>query len=950
MDILCTPNTNDVEKYIESEYFENKRILHIVPTMILYKRRIKFYRNILPKKNKSIKNFYQMSQQEITTFLTGNNIFLFELNRFFEYITSKSEYKVLKNREAFIILERILKNNPSTSSSTWFSLVSEIYELFQKISIADVPIKKLYSFGNDKSWSELVKIYDLYLKELKSLNIMDKGLAYKKIISNGHLEGFDSIYIDGAFLPIQPLLHKLIHKLSEYAKKILFFIPFDLKSSDNPAFGVLKKTYEPYVPISKWKSINQDMQNHNVVEKLARNIFTGKTIQIDDHSVEIVEFDTLEDEISSLVDKAVNIIKKGRTIPQKIAIITPKAMEIRPIVGELIELHNLKFDVSERPLIQLPFGKLIFWLYQIYLDDRIRLFSEYDHHLDLDMLTDLLHTNLIEKTIDINVFFENIKVFFEDCITFDDWHNQVKQLKNAKSLLNDNFSYHPLYFITNDQLDDLDNVLFSIKQLSEKLINAPDLTFNGHIDFMINIIKSDSSLKELALETENRLINIRESLGKHENIKINVKEFAGKIQSIFKDNFTQETENTNNQLKITVTGPNNVEYQEYDYVFLARFTQNIYPETVSYKWPMNLNIEYAILKYCTKISCNNVNDFFKYYLDRSIYYLFIVINATRKQLTISFSKNHNGIDQSLSHYLHDIAKVFNIEEELNSKEKLEDILKKYGLLLSPSKNNNKKMSYSIDSKNFSEIKEDSIISIEEIAIYEYCPRRFYYEKKYPEKRVYTDIFHLQYYASSCLYEETIKVLVNEFSQIDSYNKEKIIKSLDRLIKKGLKNIEELFPFGMRYWTDIKVLTKFRLKSLVEKILSAHKSQKALISLGGQKIMRQINGYTFCGERELQVKYSDITHYYSISNFKEFLSFPINNNEFFSPKFKKIKKEYQKLLSEFCYENKEADLEINSFIEKINNQKFEKNSGIHCQYCAFRKDCMKKEILFNEIHN
>lgn len=127
MDILCTPNTNDVEKYIESEYFENKRILHIVPTMILYKRRIKFYRNILPKKNKSIKNFYQMSQQEITTFLTENNIFLFELNRFFEYITSKSEYKVLKNREAFIILERILKNNPSTSSSTWFSLVSEIY-------------------------------------------------------------------------------------------------------------------------------------------------------------------------------------------------------------------------------------------------------------------------------------------------------------------------------------------------------------------------------------------------------------------------------------------------------------------------------------------------------------------------------------------------------------------------------------------------------------------------------------------------------------------------------------------------------------------------------------------------------------------------------------------------------------------------------------------------------
>src|SRR5699024_12168432 len=86
---------------------------------------------------------------------------------------------------------------------------------------------------------------------------------------------------------------------------IRLFIPFDHNHHENAAFRVLNKTYEPSVPFSEWQSIVRSYthKDHNVVEKLARNIFTENTIQVDDMSLQIVEFDTLEEEMGAIVHK-----------------------------------------------------------------------------------------------------------------------------------------------------------------------------------------------------------------------------------------------------------------------------------------------------------------------------------------------------------------------------------------------------------------------------------------------------------------------------------------------------------------------------------------------------------------------------------------------------------------------------------------------------------------------
>src|SRR5699024_5443473 len=99
-----------------------------------------------------------------------------------------------------------------------------------------------------------------------------------------------------------------------------------------------------------------------------------------------------------------------------------------------------------------------------------------------------------------------------------------------------------------------------------------------------------------------------------------------------------------------------------------------------------------------------------------------------------------------------------------------------------------------------------------------------------------------------------------------------------------------------------------------------------------------------GERRLRVTYPDVTHYYSISNFQELLSFRANTNDKeVQNHLLQVKKHCQHLLRECCYGRDFADIKLNDFDNKISQNDFEKNPGSHCQYCHFFEMCMEREI-------
>ncbi|MGN7177563.1 hypothetical protein [Cytobacillus sp. SAFR-174] len=950
MEILGSPNTNDIELYLNKNTSINDKTLHLVPTMILYQRRANFYRKLLKSKNIDMPVFHRLKDKEINSLLRKNGIFLFEINRFFEeMVNSNSEIKstLLSRRETTIILERVLKANPVTNNHVWLVLIPKLYDFFQNLLISGTPLKELKSYSSNNSWGILLSIFEDYVKHLKENNYLDYGLAWCKAIKVYDLKKFDKVYIDGAFLPVQPGLHKLIKTLNDIGSEIKFFVPIDLEKKDSPAFKVIKKTYSQYVDINDWKSINFVKQDHNVVQKLARNLFTNETIIVDDPSFEIIEFETLEEEFTSIVQRISTFIKRDIVKPHKVAIITPNPMEMRPFVRELAELYDLKCDLPPRALVHLPYGKFIYLLFQIKTDDRINTLVQADHFIDKSLVSELLYQNIYKESQEVLSLLEQLQAFFEDSRTFNEWYNQLSMLKEARRVINEDFRNHPLYYISENQLDQFQLFISLIENISRKVVNNAIVPFQKHLSNLLTTLSEEEHLYKPNEDIVDRINEIKDIVELDDKLNINGEEFGSKIQSIFKDDNFQEEEYPSNQVKITVTGPNNVEFQEYDMIFLTRFTQNMYPEKIHYKWPMSMEVESILIKSNDNKQINNSSELFNFYLDRSLYHLFTVLNSVSKKLTISYSKRDNGLNQSVSHYLHDIAKVFNIEEDIQSEKSIEDVLKESNLLLNPSSRPFEYSDYTNENIIGQSIKEGIELSIEDIAVYEYCPKRFFYEKQFPNQRAFQSVFHIQNYASACLYERGVINLVDKFPRISKENKKVVLLEIENILDESKMELYGFFPLGQRYWEDIKIRAGFHLEELIKKVLNNTEHNAAELSIGGQKVVKKLNGYNFVGERELKVKYPTVTHYYSISNLKDLQSFSINtldqeelNNH------KRVKELYYELLRGFCYGSNQTNQKLALYAEKINNNSFEKNPGGHCIYCSFKHICMEKEIQFN----
>ncbi|MBE2907168.1 hypothetical protein HPK01_03035 [Anoxybacillus flavithermus] len=942
MEILCSPNTGDIEKWIEDYLICNnsKKNLHIVPTLILYRRRMNFY------KKKYIKEkFHGLDMMEIEEKIREKHVGLYEMDKFLQDLVTKSDLKVLSKRESLILIERILSENQYTNNLAWRLSITDLSDCFLILSQTGLTIEQIRTLDQSDSWQLVCNLYKQYTTALSQNKLLDFGQASVQLIEKYDFSDFEMLLLDGAFLPILPKHQILINRFKSLNKPIKCFLPVDLDIEEHPAFEAIKKTYGSFVPISNWQSIKNEKMKLNVSEKLAISIFHSKVKDIDDRSVEILRFTSQEEELDRTVEQAAQLIHQKSIKPEKIAIVTPNPMELRPVVRELSEIYNLKVLVPERPLIQLPHGRAINNLLKIYTDDQIDALG-IEHIFDIKMFTDLIHANFFENFTELIRPFEILKAFFEDCKSFSEWYNTLEQMIRAKSQLTGEFLHHPLYHVTEKELLHLKNAVEIIEKVSQELISRDPMTFRDHMHDLISYIQNSPFIGCIDPEIETRLLSIAENLSSDHHLLVSRKEFAKRIHTIMTDKEYEKMDNKDLD-KISVTGPNNVEFQEYEYVFLTRFTQNMYPETIKYRWPINLSIERKILNQTTDQRFPNDISLVHYYLDRSIYHFYIALNAAKKKLTISYSKFEDGIELSPSHYLNDIASCFGIEEDSsNSKETIEDLLMRAGFLFEGSKM--AQQTNIVTKRVKSEpLSPDTVITIEDIAVYRFCPRRFYYEKTISDEHVYSTIFHLQNFAVSYLYEEAVVKLVEKFPDISVQKLNKIERSLPTLIHEAELKIKPFFPMGQRFWEDVKIRTSTHLSNLIKQILSQTDHKSAKLSLKTQSHTVKIDSYEFRGERQLQVRYGTSTHYYAIKNMRKILSFHTNDHREEQQRLKEIKDDYFNLLSNFCRKEHVAEETLHYYAKKFSTSQFPKNIGAHCNYCAFQKACKEKEIQTNE---
>ncbi|AST07060.1 hypothetical protein AF2641_09350 [Anoxybacillus flavithermus] len=563
MEIFCSPNTEDIEQWIENHLICNNstKNLHIVPTLVLYRRRMQFYR----KKYNNKEKFYSLDKEEIEKKIRQKYVGLYEMDEFLQELVMKSDLKVLSKREASILVERILSENHHTNNLAWKSSITDISECFLTLSQTGMNMEQIRNLEQSESWGILCDLYRQYTTILSKNNLLDLGQASIQSIEKYDFNDFEMLLLDGSFLPILTKHQMLITRFKSLNKPIKCFLPIDLDVEHHPAFEVVKKTYSSFLPFSKWRSIKNEKMKLNVSEKLAMSIFHSRIKDIDDRSVQIFRFTSQEEELDRTVEQASQLIQQKSIKAEKIVIITPNPMELRPVVRELSEIYNLRVQVPERPLIQLPHGRAINNLLKIYTDNQTEALG-LEHIFNIKMFTELLYANFFKNFKELIKPFEILKAFFEDCKLFSEWYDTLRQMIHAKSQLTEEFFHHPLYHVTEKELHDLKSAVEIVEKVGRELISCGEMTFRDHMHDMISYIQNSPFISCIDSEIETRLLSIAERLSLDHHILVSRKEFAKRIHAIMTD--TEYEKMSSNDLdKILVTGPNNVEFQEYEYVF-----------------------------------------------------------------------------------------------------------------------------------------------------------------------------------------------------------------------------------------------------------------------------------------------------------------------------------------------------------------------------------------------
>ncbi|MFB6367178.1 hypothetical protein ACFCP7_24645 [Paenibacillus elgii] len=946
--VYCSPRTEDVEKHIESTLMSSlssTKFLHIVPTMILSRRRNKFYRK------------RQLSER----------VDIYEMDEFLKKVVYKNFPNTLSKSESSVILERIMKTNPDTNNISWRSTYRDIHAFFQDLTLAGLLPTDILKLENTAKWTLLIELFESYLEALNNNQKQDFGQAAHQSLRNLDISNYEFLVLDGAFIPLTAKHQLLINKFVDASKPVILYLPYDLEQAEQPAQKVIETVYQNYVPLSNWVSIQDEKKTSFFINQLPKKIFNESADPIHlDGSMQLLRFSTAENELTYIVQQINSLIRFKGVSHRQIAIVTPNAMELRPFVREISEQFELKVQLPKKPLLQLTQGRALKFFFDVFNDVRRRSST----YLNVTMFKTFLHESVLKKSTDLLNDFERIECFFVDCDSIDDWRKIVSELIIAKSSLNTaSYIRHPLMHISIERLHQINEVLGDIEYISKKIMDAPESSVKNHVNRLVSYLETEDRLCDFEDEVSDRIKKIGEALQTQERLTLTTAEFGERISGLFTEHddapdeeytFTEDIEDIENG--ILVTGPNNVEYQRYQYIFLCRFTQDIYPEPKRFTWLQPKHIERKILELTTQQKFDTDRNLELFYADRAMYHVYLTFNASEIQLTVSYSQLDNGVELSPAHYLHDIARVIGIEEGDRLKDKtsptLEKLLEMHYVLKNPEKINPVTEVNDEPENLLHRITSETIYSVEDVAIFNYCQRRFYYQKKYPEEASYSNLFHLQAYASSCLYEKVVELFVSTNSspihESDQRQKEReLLKQIIRLRHESEPSVRPIFPVSTRIWHNIVLQTDFFLRGLIDSIfnnpylkeLRKKGASQTLIELSLSSEPREIkvNGLIFTAKKELEIRYNrGRVHRYSISNRKDFLYFTSKDRDE-QETMEEQKIQYFNLLRQFYSDDTAAANQLVTFSEQIKDGKFEKSTGGHCKFCAFNKHCQEREV-------
>lgn len=959
MRIFANSDTSIVEDFIKHTlYQEDRKALHIVPTMILYRKRLLFYQTLF-----KIKVDYNQLENHVR-----EKVALYDLNAFLKEKVYQNSQSVLSQSESTVIIERLLKENELTNNEAWLSVITDINKSFNKWESGALDYQHLASAGTTPQWNIVLNLYQNYKTYTNSHNLMNYGEACYQYILSMKLDDYSELIIDGAFLPVRPELHLLMERFKQQGKNVTILLPVN-KDDHQYSYNVVKDVYSNYLPLQQWEQIPGITRNQFYTQKLKDCLFAKQPVPPLrlDRSIGIYKFDTVEEELEWIVKQIAQLIKSQHARKDEIVIITPNAMNMRPVFRELFELYNITTNIPKKSLSRLKEGRGIAHLYKIFADPE----EGQTLYITPAIFEEILYSHLFAIHDDLITTYRNIKVFFLDCINFDDWEHIINQILEIKANLNAKAytKYHPLSYVNEITLEDFKNFILLIKHSTLTLMSMPTQTIRLHLRALIKML-SETTFIHLEESLKSRLIKVLNTVNHQERIPLTSAEFGLRIMGLLIENEEGEDDSippvyvAEDYLRkgVLVTTPNTIEYAQYKYVFLCRFTQDLYPCSKQFDWLDNESVEQLLYGTSTKMRFNTEKDVQKFYADLNLYYVHTAINTCSQKLIISYATRYDGAELYHSHYLHDFIEPLGINPSA-----LQDGLEQYLLKFNVIHEQTSDAPVALEATECATCIESTPLklhkteyTIEDLTVYKYCPRRFYYTSVYPQNRVYSQEFQLQLYVTACMYESTVIQIIKKehlaqpqtiyFKDNLLYNK--LLQSIDDYIKKQELDFKKIFLFSDRTWKTIYLHVKRNIEDLLKVLFKKNPYISVLIKMNknsgecsidyNKKDIKavEINGGVITTKRDLILTINGHEQSYNLTNFQEFLLFTAHQTtdqeQLFMTEIKEwyYKEKYNVLKST-------VSKEIATTYESILHQKFNKNPGCHCHYCPFVELCRER---------
>jgi hypothetical protein len=973
---------NHINKHIEND--ENYKVLHLTPTLILYRKRKGDYQ-------KRFRRFAQKLKLKEEAF--HKHIILNEFHHWTkDFVYKEKRERPLSRSECHIIVKRSIKEI-LPDQREWMSVSYQILDLFLYLNTSHLSNEDLKEISPYSDWGTIVEIYHKYNSILKAEGVEDYSQCLLRILDEEiSLSAFSEVIFDGPFLFFDPIQEALMNKFISMGKSVKFIVPFDRNEMKvNPAYKVIQRIYSCYVPEEDWEKINLQKGNSFYLERIPESIFTENTTNYDG-SLDINRYPSIEQELNDVVSRIKKLTQVESVSFNKIAIVTPNSKEIRPIIREISENLGLKVEVPERSFLGLSIGEFIRLIYLIKNDERK---FEKDSYLDSSMFKRILDSRWIQNTHSTISSFQLVEdVFFSDIISLDQWKDQLTKLQSIKqSLSKVQFPYHPIHPVSMDDIQCWKKVIEEIKGVQDQVFSIEGQSIANHAKNLLTILeplieesewKDDSSFADDAEELILRLRGILEGVSTQDRIKMDAAEFGDILLGLFDEHEEEADEAKKESMDdfsskgIMVTSLQNIVYQNYKYIFPVEFTQENFPKPEKAEWPLFTDIMSKLLSKTTSLKVHSTLDFERLISDREKYYFYLSFYSAADGYHISYSKSKNGETQYPSHYLHDFAKTIGIEEEnvledTNKKPKsLERLLQDHGILkFVDFYHDVKEVSNDVETGTAA-IRIPEKLSIDELGIYRICPKRFEYMQKYPQNNVYSSQFQLSFYIGTELFIDGSRGMIQELADqklVEVFENSKVrgkmLTYIPLLINKN-SQVFDFFPVSEETKESAIFTGRLFLESLINQFFPAelinNLKKKGMAHAGVALEANEIKGelevqtdkkkYKVNATREISFQlgfkpkrtfsFSHRPHLLGSSNYD--IEIPEANKQ------RKVVEWLAKVKREFFYKDRMEFVQgaIQEIITDMETSTFPKQKGTHCSYCPFIKGCLENQSLTDDF--